>query len=61
MNPTTSLADASPLDRARAALARARELSPGSVEYQDLLVIAQVQAQVAQAAALERIAEVLGA
>jgi hypothetical protein len=49
----------SSLDRARAALAAARELDPGDIQYQDLLVIANVQAQVAQAAALERIAVVL--
>lgn len=51
--------DASHLDRARGALARARELDPGDVQYQDLLVIAQVQAQIAQAAALEKIADEL--
>lgn len=50
-----------PLERARGALAAARELDPGDVQYHDLLQIATVQAQIAQAAALERIADRLDA
>lgn len=55
----TATQEQSSLDRARSALAAARELDPGNVQYQDLLAIAHVQAQVAQAAALERIAVAL--
>lgn len=59
MSTASSTQEVSNLDRARAALAAARELDPGNIQYQDLLVIANLQAQIAQAAALERIAEVL--
>lgn len=45
------------LEKAKAALEQARELDPASsVEYHDLLKIAAVQAELAQAEALERIA-----
>lgn len=47
------------LDKAKAALEHARDLGPEDLAYHDLLKIAAVQAEVAQAAALERIAAVL--
>jgi hypothetical protein len=48
------------LDKARAALEAAAEKHPGSLR-DELLIIARVQADVAQAEALERIADVLEA
>ncbi|MCU1488262.1 MAG: hypothetical protein JWN67_5008 [Actinomycetia bacterium] len=48
------------LDKALAAIDAARDLDPNQdVEYIDLLSIARLQAEVAQAAALERIADTL--
>lgn len=44
------------LDKAKAALEHARDLGPGDLAYHDLLRIVEVQAQVAQADAMERIA-----
>lgn len=44
------------LDKAKGALAEAAKLGPDDVTYHDLLKIASVQAAVAQADALERIA-----
>lgn len=45
------------LDKAKGALEDARELDPESPVYGDLLVIARVQAELATADALERIAD----
>lgn len=47
------------LDKARQALVDARRWEPGDLVYQDLLTIARVQAEIAQASALERIADAL--
>ncbi len=50
---------ASPLDKARGAVAAAREQQDGSVAYLVLLQIAQTQAAISQAESLDRIAEKL--
>ena len=47
------------LDKARAALVEAKDLEPNTARYLYLMEIVRVQAALAQAAAMERIAEVL--
>lgn len=45
------------LDKAKGAIDAARELKPDDPQYVDLLTIARVQAEIAQAEALERLAD----
>lgn len=46
------------LDKAKMALTEARDLTPGvDGHYDELLIIARIQAEVAQADALERLAD----
>jgi hypothetical protein len=49
------------LAKAQEALEAARTYEPGDVVFSDLLSIARVQAEVAQAAALEKIVDLLTA
>lgn len=50
--------DATALEKARAALAKAKSIDPAVREYVWLLEIAKIQAEIAQAEAMNRLADV---